>query len=121
MTTYDIEYKQGDVDSVGAVLSQYDPLVQSNVVRDLTGCTVTLVMKDIETETHRFVINCTLGGTYQGVYYSAARGGITIPFADTNTAVAGLFYGEFIVVGNGSTAHIPSGNKYLQIMIWDAI
>lgn len=112
---YDIEYKQGDIDTAGAVISDDEGVI------DLTEKTVNFVMKDIETETHRYEISCTLGGKVNGIYYSPARGGVTIPFTEIETAETGLFNGEFVIIGSSSTIRVPSGNKYLSIMIWDKI
>lgn len=113
--TYDIQYKQGDVDTVGNILSDDDGVL------DLTGKTVTLVMVDIATELILYPITCSLGGTVNGVYYSAARGGVTVPFSTVETLTSGEFKGEFVVVGSTSTVHIPSGNNYLSIMIWEKV
>lgn len=113
--TYDIEWKQGDVDSAGAIILDVNGLV------DLTNKTVKLVMKDVDTEIVKYEINCTLSGIYNGVYYSAARGGVSVPFSELETLVSGLFKGEFVVTGSISTVHMPSGNNYLSIMIWEKV
>ncbi len=115
MITYDIEWKQGDVDEAGAVVSDANGLV------DLTDKTVVLSMKDVETGLIPYKINCLLSGSYNGMYYSAARGGVTIPFSKIETLVSGLFKGEFIVTGPNKTVHVPSGNNYLSIMIWEEV
>lgn len=113
--TYDIEYKQGDIDSVGAVLSD------DNGVIDLTDTTVIYVMKDLETGETRYEISCTLGGTVNGIYHSAAHGGVTVPFTGTETSASGQFKSEFVVTGTNFVRHIPSGNNYKSVMIWEKV
>ena len=113
--TYDIEYKQGDVDTVGVVLSDNDGVI------DLTGKTVTYVMKDLQTGEVRHEISCTLGGTVNGVYHSAAHGGVTITFTATETHTPGQFKSEFVITGTNFVRHIPSGNNYTSVMIWDKV
>lgn len=118
--SYDIEYKQGDSDTAGARL--YD----DNGLLDLTDKTVTFVMKDLSEGTNRFEIPCTLGGSYQNIYYSPARGGVTIPFSSIETAVNEQFKGEFVISwtdtnGFTYTRHCPSGNNYHSIMIWEKV
>lgn len=113
--TYDIEYKQGDVDTAGAVLSDDDGVL------DLTGKTVIYVMNDLQTETDRHEISCTLGGTVNGVYHSAAHGGVTIPFTGTETATYGQYKSEFVVTGANFERRIPSGDNYKSVMIWEKV
>ena len=117
--TYNIQYKQGDVDTVGNVLSDDDGVI------DLSGKTVTLAMVDVATESIFYEIDCILGGWVKtnGIltYYSAARGGVTAQFSAVETLTSGEFKGEFVVVGSTSTVHIPSGNNYLSIMIWEKV
>jgi len=113
--SYDVEYKQGDVDTAGAVLSD------DNGVLDLTDTTVTYVMKDLETEVIRYEISCTLGGTVNGIYHSAAHGGCTVPFSSTETTAKGQFKSEFVVTGSNFVRHIPSGNNYKSVMIWEKV
>lgn len=113
--TYDIEYKQGDVDTSGAVLSDEDGVL------DLTGKTVTYVMKDLQTGLTRHEISCTLGGTVGGVYHSAAHGGVTIPFTATETTAYGQYKSEFVLTGTNFVRHVPSGNNYKSVMIWEKV
>ena len=113
--TYDIEYKQDDVDTVGAVLSDHDGVL------DLTDKTVNYVMKDLQTGEVRHEISCTLGGTVNGIYHSAAHGGVTIPFTATETPTPGQFKSEFVVTGTNFVRHIPSGNNYKSVMIWEKV
>ncbi|MFA6768940.1 MAG: hypothetical protein WCR86_11045 [Parabacteroides sp.] len=113
--SYDVEYKQGDVDTVGFVLSDDDGAI------DLTDKTVTYVMKDLQTGDVRYEISCTLGGTVNGIYYSAAQGGGTVPFSGTETTTSGQFKSEFVVTGTNFVRHIPSGNNYKSIMIWEKV
>lgn len=113
--SYDVEYKQEDVDTAGAVLSD------SNGVLDLTGKTVTYVMKDLGTGTTRYEISCTLGGTVNGIYHDAAHGGVTVAFTETETATLGQYKSEFVVVGTNFKRHIPSGNSYKSVMIWEKV
>jgi hypothetical protein len=113
--TYDIQYKEGDIDTVGALLSDNTGLL------DLTGKTITFVMKDVDTKLIKYTITCTPGGTINNIYYSGAHGGVTIPFSATETLAGGLFDGEFVVTGSLSTIHIPSGDNYISIMIWDQV
>ncbi|MDD4521714.1 MAG: hypothetical protein PHW84_02015 [Methanosarcina sp.] len=118
MTTnslYDIEYKQDDVDTAGTTLQDDDGLL------DLTGKTVTLIMKKVDADTPRYEIPCTPGGTVNGVYYSAARGGVTTSFSKVQTAVPDEYEGEFVVVGENFERRIPSGNNHKKIMIWEKL
>ena len=113
--TYDLEYKQGDVDTVGVVLSDNDGVL------DLTSKTVTYVMKDLNTGEIRHEITCTLGGTVNGIYHSAAHGGATVTFTETETAAHGQYKSEFVVTGPNFKRHIPSGNNYKSVMIWEKV
>jgi hypothetical protein len=113
--SYDIEYKQGDVDAVGAVLSD------DSGVLDLTDKTITFVMADLQSGVAKYEISCTLGGTVNGVYHPAAHGGVTIPFTATETAAFGQYKSEFVVTGTNYVRHIPSGNKYKSVMIWEKV
>lgn len=113
--TYDVEYKQEDVDTSGAVLSD------SNGVLDLTGKTVTYVMKDLSTGVIRHEISCTLGGTVNGIYHDAAHGGVTVSFTETETTTSGQYKGEFVVVGTDIKRRVPSGNNYKSVMIWEKV
>lgn len=113
MTTYDIEYKQSDVDTSGAVLSDDDGVL------DLTGKTVTYMMKDLNTGEVRHEISCTLGGTVNGIYHTAAHGGVTVPFTGTETSTSGQYKSEFVVTGTNFVRHVPSGNNYKSVMIWE--
>jgi len=113
--TYDIEYKQGDVDTSGAVLSDDDGVL------DLTDKTVTYVMKDLDTGATRHEISCTLGGRVNGVYHSAAHGGVTVPFTGTETATLGQYKSEFVVTGANFERRVPSGDNYKSVMIWEKV
>jgi hypothetical protein len=117
--SYDLEYKQGDSDTAGSVLSD------ANGVLDLTNKTVIFVMKQID-GSRQYEINCSLGGIYQGAYYSAARGGVTTLFSRVETLTAGEYEGEFIVSGtdasgNSWVRHIPSGDRFKSVMIWRSL
>ncbi len=112
---YNIEYTQNDVDSIGAIL------YRNGTPLDLTGCTVQFVMKDVETGEHRYPINCILGGTVEDYYFPAIKGGVTIPFTAKETAMSGLFKGKFVISGTWGVAHAPSGDNYLNIMIWEDV
>ncbi len=117
--TYDLEYKQGDIDTTGSVLSD------ANGVIDLTDKTVIFVMKEVG-GTLSYTITCSLGCTYQGVYYSAARGGVTTLFSQVETLVEGEYEGEFIVSGTDALGrpwvrHIPSGDRFNSVMIWRSL
>lgn len=125
--SFDIEYKQDDADTAGAILSD------NNGPLDLTGKTVTFVIKDtdvyVDQEAARYEIPCILGGYYQNSYYSAARGGVTIPFIPTEvskpTQQAGIFKGEFVITWAQNnftyTRRCPSGNNTHTIMIWEKL
>lgn len=113
--SYDVEYKQGDVDTAGAVLSDDDGVI------DLTGKTATYVMKDLETGEIRHEISCTPGGWVNGLYHSAAHGGVTVLYSGTETATGGQFKSEFVVTGSNFVRHIPSGNNYISVMIWEKV
>ncbi|MEN6293609.1 MAG: hypothetical protein ABFD07_16540 [Methanobacterium sp.] len=113
--TYDFEYKQGDVDTAGAVLSDDDGAL------DLTDKTVTYIMKDLQTGLTKYEISCTLGGTVDGVYHSAAHGGVTVPFTATETAKSGQFKSEYVITGTNFVKHVPSGNNYKSVMIWEKV
>lgn len=131
MSGYNIEYKQGDSDKAGTVLSDNDGVL------DLTAKTVAFVMKRYDTDTPKYRIPCSLGGTYQGVYYSPARGGVTTLFSKANAVIeegtstldtleAAEYIGEFVVSGTDENGdpfekHIPSGNNYYHVMIWEKI
>lgn len=109
----DIEYKTGDADSVGAILTQNGTAI------NLTGWTVNFSMKPTTGE--KITIPCTLGGTVSGTYVPATSGGVTIPFSASNTATAGQYRGEFEITNSGTVAHIPSGNNYYTITIWESL
>jgi hypothetical protein len=113
--TYDVEYKQEDIDTSGVVLSD------SNGVLDLTDKTVTFVMKDLNTGEIRHEISCTLGGWVNGIYHSAAHGGATVSFTGTETSSSGQYKSEFVVTGTNFKRHIPSGNNYKSVMIWEKV
>lgn len=116
---YDLEYKQGDSDTAGSVLTD------ANGVIDLTDKTVIFVMKELD-GAQTYEIPCSLGGTYQGVYYSAARGGVTTLFSQVETLNEKEYEGEFIVSGTDSSGnvwvrHIPSGDHFKSVMIWRSL
>ncbi|MFA6769480.1 MAG: hypothetical protein WCR86_13805 [Parabacteroides sp.] len=113
--SYDVEYKQGDVDTAGFVLSDDDGAI------DLTDKTVTYVMKNLQTGEIRYEISCTPGGTVNGIYYSAAHGGGTVPFSGTETSTSGQYKSEFVVTGTNFVRHVPSGNNYKSVMIWEKV
>ncbi len=121
--SFDIEYKQDDSDKAGAILSDVNGLM------DLTGKTVSFVIKDTGYGSTRYEIPCTLGGYYNNLYYTAARGGVTIPFIPDGalkpTSVPGLFKGEFVIswVYNGVTysRRCPSGQNTHSVMIWEKL
>lgn len=110
----DIEYKTGDADLIGAVLRQ------NGVPINLTGCTVTFTIKSSDGAT-RLSLPCTLGGTYNGTNVPASEGGVTIIFGTTATATAGQYRCEFVVTNSDNIAHIPSGNNFLTLTIWEAL
>ena len=108
----DIEFKVGDADKVGAILKM------NGVGINLTGYSVSFVMKSSAGE--RVIIPCTLNGTVNGVSVPATSGGVTIPFNETHTATAGNYRCEFLISDGDATAHIPSGNNYLAMTVWEA-
>ena len=110
--SYDIEYKKGDCDDVGArILENGSPV-------DLTGYTVQLVIKNTAA---RHVLDCSLGGTVNLAEFSAIEGGVTIHFTDTETATVGQYQGEFVLTLGTNVVHVPSGPNYLSIAIWDSL
>jgi len=109
----DFEYKAGVSDTVGVVLKQ------NGVAIDLTGYSITFNMKD--NSDHRFSVPCSLGGTKDGVEYTAEHGGCTIEFAAEHLAVVGEFSGEFVGTLVGESFIIPNGDEYLVVMIYEAI
>ena len=111
--SYDIEYKAGDVDEIGAILSENGTPV------NLTGLGVSFVMKN---ESGRVVVPCTLGGTVNNAVVPATGGGVTMHFSEASTATAGLYNGEFVVSWNATESiRFPSGNVHMTVMIWEAL
>lgn len=114
MVTYELELNEGDSCNVGMQLKQ------AGVAVDLTGSTsVTFSMKN-ETGTE-FNITCAQGGTVNGVSYTFAQGGITVPFTATHTANPGIFQGKITVLTVGAQKTFPSGNTYISVKIWEEI
>lgn len=111
--TYDIEYKTGDTDDVGAVLSMDGEAI------DLTGMTVSFVMKSAAGT--KETLACSLGGTVNNIYVPETAGGCTIHFDETATGTAGIYRGEFIVSLGDADVHIPSGNNFVNIVIWESL
>jgi len=109
----DIEFKTGDADKVGAILKM------NGVGINLTGYSVSFVMKSSDGE--RVIIPCTLNGVVNGESVPATSGGVTIPFTETHTATAGNYRCEFLISDGDTTAHIPSGNNYLTMTVWEAL
>ena len=118
MTTKDgvvnFEYKEGVSDTVGLVLKQNGTPI------DLTGYSIVFNMKnDLGTV---FTVPCSLGGTKDGVQYTAAQGGCTIEFAAGQTSVIGEYSGELVGTLNGIVSFIiPNGDEYFIVMIYEAI
>lgn len=112
----DIEFKTGDADIVGAILKQ------NGVGINLTGYSVNFIMKNtMNSENERVTIPCTLNSVVNGVSVPATSGGVSIPFTAIHTAAAGNYNGEFIITGDQTIAHIPSGNSYITITIWESL
>jgi hypothetical protein len=111
--SFDIEYKKGDVDNVGAVLKE------NGVGVKLTGCTVVFVMKN--DSGIRYVIDCSEGGTVNGVFIPFSAGGVTAEFTAVSTSEVGIFSGEFVVSNAYGSIRFPSGNVYVTVKIWEAI
>ena len=109
----DIEFKVGDADIVGAQLKE------NGVGINLTGYTVSLIMKSSAGD--RITIPCTLNAVVNGVSVPATSGGVTIPFTAVHTETAGNYRCEFLISDGDTTAHIPSGNNYLTMTIWEAL
>ena len=109
----DIEFKVGDADKVGAILKE------NGVGINLTGYDISFIMKSSSGE--RVTIPCTLNGVVNGVSVPATTGGVTIPFTTVHTATAGNYRCEFLISNGDTTAHIPSGNNYLSMTIWEAL
>ena len=111
-----IVYKVGDVDDAAAILYENDVAV------DLTGATVSFVMKK---DTTVITISCTLGCIYEGEAVTAASGGVTIPFSAVETATAGRYQAEFVIERGGYVGHNPSStsatNNYHTVIIWTAL
>ena len=113
MTTYDIEYKVGDVDNVGAVLKE------NGVGVNLTGYFVDFVMKNDAGVHH--TVTCSEGGMVNGIFVPFTQGGVTTEFTALDTAAAGEFNGEFVVYNDSGSIRFPSGNNYLVVKVWEAI
>lgn len=112
-TTYDIQYKVGDTDTVGAILKQNDAAI------DLTGYIVSFRMKN--TAGTLRTITCSLGGVVNGTNVPGTSGGITAQFTASDTAVADDYNGEFVMTNASGSVRIPSGNNYIKVKVWDAI
>jgi hypothetical protein len=110
----DIEYKTGDIDSVGVAVKQ------NGFGMDLTGYTVTCVLKNNATGA-KFILNCTPGARVNGTDVLVSQGGVTIPFSSTATADAGTLKAELVATKTGSTIHIPSGNNYMSVTIYESL
>ena len=108
-----IEYKTGDVDDLGAKLEENGTGI------DLDGFTVELILKD--TNDTRIVVSCTLGGTVSGVDVLSSEGGVTAHFTADSTATAGIYHAEFVATIGDNVIHIPSGNNYITVTIWEAL
>lgn len=113
MVTYELELNEGDSNNVGMLLKA------AGVGVDLTGSVVTFSMKN-EAGTE-FNIACTQGGTVNGVSYTFAQGGITVPFSSTHTASAGVFQGKVTAVKESVQKTYPSSNTYITVKIWEEI
>jgi hypothetical protein len=110
----DIEYKTGDADLLGVQLLQYNRPI------DLTGYEIKFVMK--HTSGSRIEIPCTLNGVVDGVYVPGTSGGVTVPFTSAHLATAGNYRGEFVITkGTSIVAHLPNGNNYYTITIWESL
>jgi len=110
----DFEYKSGVSDTVGAVLKQNGTAI------DLTGYSIVFNMKNnLGT---KFTVPCSLGGTKDGVEYTAAQGGCTIEFAAEHLSIVDEFFGEFVGTLNGIVSFIiPNGDEHFSIMIYEAL
>lgn len=108
-----IYYKVGDVDDLGAILSQ------DGVPMDLTGATVTMTLKS-STGT-RTSLSCSLGGLVNEVFVPGDSGGVTVHVTAQDTAVVGEYRGEVIVTAGSYIAHIPSGNEYITFKVLEAL
>lgn len=112
MTDTTIEYKVGEIDTIGGIIFENGTPV------NLTDSTVSFIMKG---NSSPITLTCTLGGYVNGQYVSPDNGGVTINITDAATATAGQYLGEFIVSKNGYVARPPSGNNFITITIWEAL
>lgn len=108
-----IEYKTGDVDDIGAILSENGTGI------DLEGYTVEFVMK--HTSGNRVIVPCSLGSTVNGTDILSSAGGVTINFSAESTSVSGVYNAEFVATIGENVIHIPSGSNYISVTIWDAL
>lgn len=113
MVTYDIELCQGDADSVAVLLKE-----NGNPV-NLTGSTLVFSMKS-ETGTE-YDIECSQGATINGVQYTFAQGGITIPFTSSHTLEAETFMGKIVATKQTVKTTFPSGSDYISVRVNEAV
>lgn len=117
--SYDIVYKTGDSDIIGAIIKE------NGIGVNLTGRIVTFVMKN--PDGLRVVVPCTLGGTVNKVYVPGTSGGVSINFTEESTAVADEYEGEFVISwGDTDSVRAPGGNipsdeLRLSILIMEAL
>jgi hypothetical protein len=111
--SFDIDLGQGDSDDVGVLLTE------NGIGSNLTGGTIKLSMKT-DTGTKKEV-TCLAGGIVNGVNYTLAQGGITIPFTPTETATPSVYRGKIIVSMLGSQATYPSGQESITVTVWEGI
>jgi hypothetical protein len=108
----DFEYKQGDVDTVGV------QLLENGVPINLTGYTVTLVIKKDST---RNILTCTEGGIVNGESVPFSSGGITVQVTSEATSEVGIYDGEFVVNNARGSVRVPSGNNYKSFQVFRAL
>lgn len=113
MVVYELELNQGDSNDVGMLLKE------NGIGVSLTGSAVTFSMKNeagVE-----FDIVCAQSSTFNGIVYTFAQGGITVPFTSVHTHDAGVFQGKVTAVKSSVQQTFPSGNTYITVKIWEAV
>jgi hypothetical protein len=112
---YDIEIYEGDTVRVGCVLTE------GGLPSNLEGFDLTLHMFNQAGD--EFEIEVSPGKEdpiTREIIVPASEGGITIPFTTTQSNCPGRYKGKVQAVNGPQQATFPDGNKYTDIMIWEA-
>jgi hypothetical protein len=109
-----LKYKRGVSDNAGVLIKE------NGTPKNLSGATVTFSMKKYGCE--KITISCVDGGTVNGVTYSKAQGGVTIPFNSTHLAAVGKYKGEFFILIDGVPSIAPSDDENnIVVIITEAV